>query len=119
MGLLTGVVVRLLSGDPMLGLAPVIHFPGCTMEEGVYVQYAPLRVISMLSSFAAILLFSHVASLLFHKGLLPQSWDVFQVTRHSESLTTAARSATSHGKPITERPLQEGGASQSMISTDC
>ncbi|XP_075872822.1 high-affinity choline transporter 1-like [Nelusetta ayraudi] len=120
-GLVTGAVVRLLSGDPILGLAPIMHFPGCTMENGVLVQYAPVRLISLLCSFAAILLFSYLASVLFSKGLLPEGWDVFQVKGRpsSVSLATVANSAPCPQKPVAERSLQEQEASRPMISTGC
>lgn len=85
-GVIMGIVLRVLSGEPLLGLSPIIHFPGCRLDkEGKMTQYFPFRTAIMLSSMLAILLFSWLTSWILHKGLLPQSWDVFKVKRRPAS----------------------------------
>ncbi|KAM7389841.1 hypothetical protein PAMP_023794 [Pampus punctatissimus] len=78
-GLLLAVLLRVLSGEPSLGFPAVLKFPGCTFENGEYVQCAPVMSICMLSNIFTTLLFSCLASLLFNKGVIPKRFDVFKM----------------------------------------
>ncbi|XP_061112112.1 high-affinity choline transporter 1-like [Conger conger] len=82
-GYILGVMLRVLSGEPLLHFNPVIHFPGCRLIDGVYVQHFPCRTLAMLASLCSNILISYVASLLFEKRLLPKRWDILQVKTHS------------------------------------
>lgn len=84
LGCLSGMLFRVLCGEPVLGIPALVRFPGGELVDGVYVQSWPIRTICMLAAVASILSFSFLASLLFHKGVIPERWDFFQVlTRDS------------------------------------
>ncbi|XP_053731662.1 high-affinity choline transporter 1-like [Synchiropus splendidus] len=79
LGCVTGMLLRILCGEPLLGLPPLIKFPGCTLVNGIYIQHSPIRTICMLSATVAILFFSYVTQVLFRRGVFPEKWDIFDV----------------------------------------
>ncbi|CAB1425523.1 unnamed protein product [Pleuronectes platessa] len=121
MGCVVGLVLRVLSGLPSLGLPVVLHFPGCVLEDGVYVQYAPVKTISMLSAIAAIVLFSYLTSVLFNKGLLPEMCDVFKVKvqQSARELTLVHGAKEDNEKETLDNTLPQTEASEPMISSEC
>ncbi|XP_036963312.1 high affinity choline transporter 1-like [Acanthopagrus latus] len=78
-GYVMGLLLRGLSGDPVLGIPPVILYPGWREEDGVITQYFPYRTVAMLGSVLSIVLVSKLVALGFCHQVIPQSWDVLRV----------------------------------------
>ncbi|KAM6941041.1 high affinity choline transporter 1-like isoform 1-T3 [Lycodopsis pacificus] len=90
LGYLMGIILRLLSGEPLIGLPPAIQFPGCRMDdEGKLTQYFPFRTTIMVTSLLSILLVSWLTSIIFNKGLLPERCDVFKIKRKEKPTARA------------------------------
>lgn len=111
-GYLLGIIMRVLSGEPLIGLPPAIRFPGCRLDaEGRLTQYFPFRTAIMIISLLSILLFSWLASVVFNKGLLSERWDVYKVKRKQKPTDKA----TDDKKTSAEN--EEASASKQLLHT--
>ncbi|XP_029378306.1 high-affinity choline transporter 1-like [Echeneis naucrates] len=75
-GYIIGLLLRLLSGEPLLGIPPVLLYPGWREEEGVIEQCFPYRTLAMLSSVICITGVSWLVEQGFSRQIIPRSWDV-------------------------------------------
>ncbi|XP_041853383.1 high-affinity choline transporter 1-like [Melanotaenia boesemani] len=74
-----GLLLRGLSGEPLLGLPPMLLYPGWREENGIIIQYFPYRTLAMLFSMIGIVTVSWLINLIFCHKIVPQSWDVLGV----------------------------------------
>lgn len=78
-GFVVGLLLRGLSGEPVLGIPTVLRYPGWREENNVVVQYFPYRTVAMLASLLSIITVSCLVDRLFHHQLIPPSWDFLKV----------------------------------------
>lgn len=78
-GFLVGLLMRALSGEPVLGIPPLLLYPGWREEDGVISQYFPYRTLAMLCSLISIVTVSKLMELGFCHQVIPQSWDLLGV----------------------------------------
>ncbi|KAM9376071.1 high affinity choline transporter 1-like [Pholidichthys leucotaenia] len=78
-GYVVGLLLRVMSGEPLLGIPPLLLFPGWREEGGVIIQYFPFRTVAMVSSLLCITAVSWLVELGFYRQLIPQSWDILRV----------------------------------------
>uniref|UniRef100_A0A8C4RRT7 High-affinity choline transporter 1-like n=1 Tax=Erpetoichthys calabaricus TaxID=27687 RepID=A0A8C4RRT7_ERPCA len=83
-GILVEVVLTLGAGLSALHIPPFIKYPGCKVVNGVYVQVFPYKTLSMVLSLGIIVAVSHLSSFLFNRGLLPETWDIYNIKRKPE-----------------------------------
>ncbi|XP_060949120.1 high affinity choline transporter 1-like [Limanda limanda] len=89
-GYMIAIIMRVLSGEPLIGLPPAIRFPGIRLDaEGVLTQYFPFRTTIMVMSLVSILLFSWLAAIVFNKDLVPEKWDLFKIKRKQKPAAKA------------------------------
>ena len=92
-GFILAFLLRILAGEPLLGLPSVLKFPLYDREHG---QFFPFRTSIMLCSVATIVSVSLLSQWVFTRGLLPARYDVMGCLRQR---TIAVRDAK-RGEPL-------------------
>ncbi|KAK0049987.1 high-affinity choline transporter 1 [Biomphalaria pfeifferi] len=73
------LIIRILSGDPTLGIPAVIKYPMYEEETGT--QLFPFRTFSMICGFVTLIVVSAITNFLFANGYLPIEYDFFSCQR--------------------------------------
>lgn len=72
----TGIILRLLAGESLFGIRPVIKYP--LFDEELDMQKFPFRTTSMLVSFVLNISVSLFTQFIFENEYLSKKWDIFQ-----------------------------------------
>lgn len=80
-GFVTGIVMRLLAGEPVLHIPPVFKYPGYVFKNGMHVQRFPIKTFTMIFSLVTVVTVSYFMKLLFYYGFLPKHWDTYNVIK--------------------------------------
>ncbi|XP_015257172.1 PREDICTED: high-affinity choline transporter 1-like [Cyprinodon variegatus] len=77
-GFVVGLLLRGLSGEPVLGIPPLLRYPGWREENNRIIQYFPYRTVAMLASLISTVIVSWLLDQIFDRQLVPESWDLLQ-----------------------------------------
>ncbi|XP_062246784.1 high-affinity choline transporter 1-like [Platichthys flesus] len=83
-GYVVGMLLRVVGGEPVLGIPPVFLYPGWTEEDGVIKQHFPFRTLAMLSSVISVVSVSWLLELGFSHQVIPRSWDFLGFFKENE-----------------------------------
>ncbi len=83
-GYVVGILLRGLSGEPVLGIPPLILYPGWREEDGLIRQYFPYRTLAMLSSVICIITVSKLVEMVFFRQVIPATWDLLGVFKEKK-----------------------------------
>ncbi|KAI1292035.1 High-affinity choline transporter 1 [Halotydeus destructor] len=72
----TGLTLRALGGEPIIGLPPIVKYPFYDEARGG--QLFPFRTFAMICSALTIVYVSKFTKYIFHSGKLSPDWDLFQ-----------------------------------------
>ncbi|XP_062617075.1 high-affinity choline transporter 1-like isoform X1 [Saccostrea cucullata] len=75
-GLIVGLLLRVLGGEQVLGIDAVIKYPFYDVKHNQ--QKFPFKVVAMLCSLGAIILTSYVTHFLFTRHYLSKKFDIFR-----------------------------------------
>lgn len=97
-GFFFGFLLRLLAGEPSLKIPPVIHYPGCTLVGGAYIQLFPFKTVTMLLTLVTIISVSHLAIFVFKRNILSRTWDVCKIMQQDSVLVGLHQREKTDGK---------------------
>lgn len=103
-GYVIGLVLRVGGGESKIGLPPFIKYPYYNEVDG---QLFPFRTLSMLVSFASIVVVSYALKFLFEKGILPSSMDFLHCFTHLYDVTPVQRDIPLEQQEQDWKPVEE------------
>lgn len=104
MGYVLGLVLRVGGGEDKIGIPALIKYPYYNDTDG---QLFPFRTLSMIVSFATIVVVSYLLKFLFEREILPISLDFLHCFRKYDLEKTG-------GEANEKYPMEERGGSMAL-----
>lgn len=98
-GFLVGLLLRLLAVEPALSIPPTICYLTCSLVNGTCSQLFPFKTFNVLLILGTIVAVSNLAAVLFERNLLPQRWDVCNITGGASTLILLQQMEKQMGSP--------------------
>lgn len=98
-GFLVGLLLRLLAVEPALSIPPTICYLTCSLVNGTCSQLFPFKTFNVLLILGTIVAVSNPAAVLFEQNLLPQRWDVCNITGGASTLILLQQTEKQMGSP--------------------
>ena len=100
---ISGLLFRLLGGEPLIHLDPVIEYPWYDAENKI--QRFPFRTLSMILSFAVVIFVSLITKFIFEGEYLPKHFDLFECVVNIPEDTV-----------VINEPYENGNGEMTMIN---
>ncbi|XP_071105721.1 high affinity choline transporter 1-like [Haliotis cracherodii] len=95
-GFFLSILLRMISGEPLIGLPALINYPFYTDKDG---QLFPFRTLIMLLTFFTIVTVSFLAKTIFTRNIIPLKYDFLKNFHDNENIVdTVALGASTAGE---------------------
>lgn len=118
MGMIVGLLMRILGGDQVLGIQAVIHYPYFDPKHNK--QIFPFKIVAMLCSLATIVIVSYITHFIFKRNYLSKKFDIFNCFQDQveKEITPDQHENSVNNEHSSEETVKEKASDAMLDNTD-